>query len=143
MLKTISPLVGPDLLAVLSRMGHGDEIVLADAHFPGHSLNERTLRADGVPVEKLLEGVLPLFPLDTYVRFPVAMMRVVRGDLADPSVERGYRAIIARHEPAVKAVEKIERTAFYERAARAYAVVVTGDTRKYANLILKKGVVGG
>ena len=140
MLKTISPCVGPDLLAVLARMGHGDEIVLADAHFPGHSIHARTLRADGLTVTQLLEGILPLFPLDTYAP-PVALMRVVKGDSADPAVERDYRAAIVRHEPWVKKFERVERMAFYERARKAYAIVMTGERRKYGNIILKKGIV--
>lgn len=143
MLKTISPYVGPDLLATLSRMGHGDEIVLADAHFPGHSLNERTLRADGISVPQLLGGILPLFPLDTYVRAPAAMMRVVKGDTADPRLEREVRDLFARYAEDEVAIERVERLAFYERARRAYAVVMTGETRKYGNLLLKKGVVAG
>ena len=140
MLKSISPVIGPDLLAVLCRMGHGDEIVLADANFPGHSTNERTLRADGVSATWLLDGILPLFPLDTYVRCPLAMMACVRSDSVDP-VEKEFKQVIARHQPQFKKIERIDRFAFYERARHAYAVVMTGETRKYANLILKKGVV--
>ncbi len=143
MLRTISPLVSPDLLAVLSRMGHGDEIILADAHFPGHSVNAQTLRADGVSVSQLLGAILPLFPLDTYVPAPVALMRVVPGDTADPSVEAEVRALLARFEPDVKRIARIERMAFYERARHAFAVVMTGETRKYGNVLLKKGVVAG
>jgi L-fucose mutarotase len=141
MLKTVSPYLSPDLLAELSRMGHGDEIVLSDAHFPGHSNNARTLRADGVTVTQLLGAVLPLFPLDTYVKHAVAMMRPVRGDALDPNVEREYKALLSRHEPNASKIEQVERFAFYERAQKAYCVVVTGDRRKYANIILKKGVV--
>jgi len=141
MLNSISPFIGPDLLALLCRMGHGDEIVLADANFPGHSTHERTLRADGITVAQLLSGILPLFPLDAYVSCPLAMMRVVRGDSADPAVEREYRRELSRHQPQFKKIERVERFAFYERSRRAYAVVMTGESRKYANLILKKGVV--
>lgn len=121
-------------------MGHGDEIVLADAHFPAHALHDRTLRADGISVTDLLLGILPLFPLDTYAP-PVAVMQVVSGDAADPSVEREYREAIARHEPKVRDFERVERMAFYDRARRAYAIVLTGERRKYGNIILKKGLV--
>lgn len=142
MLDGISPVVGPDLLAVLSHMGHGDEIVLADAHFPGHSCNETVLRADGVDIPALLDGVLPLFPLDPYVDSPVAMMAAVSGDNLDPAVEEGYRSTIERHRPGTPAIERVERFAFYERARSAFAVVMTGDVSKYGNVILKKGLVG-
>lgn len=79
MLKGISPLLSPDLLATLARMGHGDEIVLADAHFPGHSVHENALRADGLEIAPLLDGILPLFELDSYVDAPVCMMATVEG----------------------------------------------------------------
>ena len=80
MLKGISPLFSPELLAAIYRMGHGDEIVLADAHFPGHSLGPLVIRADGLRIDDLLGAMLPLFVLDTYVGDPVAMMAVVPGD---------------------------------------------------------------
>lgn len=140
MLKGISPLFSPELLATLYRMGHGDEIVLADAHFPGHSVHPQVIRADGLRVDQLLEAILPLFVLDTYVSDPVVTMAVVPGDTADPSVASGYRALIDVHYPGTPEIAAIERAAFYDRARRAFSVVMTGDTRKYANLILKKGV---
>ncbi len=140
MLKGISPLFSPELLAALYQMGHGDEIVLADAHFPGHSVHPRVIRADGLPIESLLAAILPLFALDDYAQDPVVMMACVPGDEPDPAVESGYRAVIDTHAPQTPPIQMIERFAFYERARRAFAVVMTGDTRKYANLILKKGV---
>lgn len=139
MLKGISKYIGPDLLAILHQMGHGDEIVLADAHFPGHSLGRRVLRADGVPVACLLDGILPLFELDSYAP-PLAMMRVVEGDTLDETVEREYMDIVRRHVPAPPSPERIQRAAFYARARDAYAIVITGELRKYGNLLLKKGV---
>ncbi len=145
MLKGISPLIGPDLLATLHRMGHGDEIVLADAHFPGESLNARVIRADGIKVADLLDAILPLFPLDTYVESPLIMMAPVPGDTLDPEVEKRYREVVDRHVPETPPIQRIERFAFYERAKQAFAVVMTGETAKYGNIILKKGVtpVGG
>ena len=140
MLKGISPLFSPELLATIYRMGHGDEIVLADAHFPGHSLNHRVIRADGLAIDRLLEAMLPLFALDSYVEDPVVMMAPVPGDTADPTVAAGYQAVIDIHSPGTPDIKFIERFAFYERAKAAFAVVMTGDTHKYANIILKKGV---
>jgi L-fucose mutarotase len=140
MLKGISPLFSPELLATIYRMGHGDEIVLADAHFPGHSTNPLVIRADGLQIEALLEAILPLFALDAYVDDPVAMMACVPGDEPDPGVEAGYREVIGKHAPKTPQITFVERFAFYERAKNAFAVVMTGDTRKYANIILKKGV---
>jgi L-fucose mutarotase len=140
MLKGISPLFSPELLATLYRMGHGDEIVFADAHFPGDTMNSRIIRADGLLIEDLLDAVLPLFALDEYVDDPVAMMECVPGDTPDPAVEKGYRVVIDTYAPQTPAISFVERFAFYERAKEAFAVVMTGDTRKYANIILKKGV---
>lgn len=140
MLKGISPLLSPELLATLCRMGHGDEIVLADAHFPGHSVHPDALRADGVAIPPLLDAILPLFALDTYDKAPVLMMETVPGDTADPTVESSYNEALSRHLDDAPNIQKLERFAFYERARKAYAVVVTGDTAKYANIILKKGV---
>ena len=139
MLKGIAPCISPELLKTLAEMGHGDEIVLADAHFPGHSVNDRVLRADGLSVVTLLEGILPLFELDSYAP-PLVMMAAVEGDRLDRMVEQSYLAAIRRHLPKVKPPEQIERSAFYERARAAFAVVMTGETAKYGNLLLKKGV---
>jgi L-fucose mutarotase len=139
-LRGISPLLSPELLATLCRMGHGDEIVLADAHFPGESLGPAVIRADGLRIAGLLDAILPLFVLDEYVDHPVAMMDAVPGDTLDPQVERSYRAAIDRHAPQTPAIARVERFAFYERARQAFAIVMTGETAKYGNVILKKGV---
>ena len=143
MLKGISPLISPELLYTLTRMGHGDEIVLADAHFPGESCNTRVIRADGLLVPSLLEAILPLFELDSYVEHPLIMMAPVSGDTLDPKVERSYIKAVQITNPDIVAVEKIERFAFYERTRDAFAVVMTGDTAKYGNILLKKGVTPG
>lgn len=139
MLKGIAPCISPDLLKILAEMGHGDELVLADAHFPGHSMNARVLRADGLRVATLLDGILPLLELDAYAP-PLAMMAAVPGDRLDPKVEAAYMKAIRRYMPKATVPERIERFAFYERARRAFAVVMTGETAKYGNIILKKGV---
>jgi len=140
MLVGISPLLSPELLATLCAMGHGDEIVLADAHFPGHSVNDTVIRADGLRVADLLDAILPLFALDTYVESPLFMMAPVPGDELDPAVEASYRAAVDRHWPATPAIARVERFAFYEQTRQAFAVVMTGETAKYGNIILKKGV---
>ncbi len=139
MLKGIHPAISPDLLKTLAEMGHGDEIVLADAHFPGHSINARVLRADGVRVGTLLGGILPLFELDAYAP-PLVMMAAVPGDNLDPAVEEKYLAAIRAVCPDAPAPGRIDRFAFYDRAKNAYAVVMSGETAKYGNIILKKGV---
>jgi len=140
MLKGISQLLGPDLLAVLCKMGHGDEIVLADAHFPGESVGRRVLRADGLRIADLLDALLPLFELDGYVESPAVMMAAVDGDTLDPEVEKSYRKAIDAHAPQTPPIGRVERFNFYDRARQAFAVVMIGETAKYGNIILKKGV---
>ena len=138
MLKGIDPVISPELLKVLAEMGHGDEIVFSDAHFPAHRFGREgaiVLRADGIDCERLLAGVIRLFELDAYAT-PVVMMEAVKGDSLDPEVERRYRAAL-KYEGEI---EQMERFAFYARAKKAYAIVLTGATCKYGNIILKKGV---
>lgn len=140
MLKGISPLISPELLQVLYRMGHGDEIILADAHFPGESFNSRVLRADGLRIPELLEAILPLFELDAYVAHPLVMMAAVEGDTLDPKVEESYVTAIHKSNSDAPAIDRIGRFDFYDRATKAFAVVMTGETAKYGNILLKKGV---
>ncbi len=139
MLKGIHPAVSPELLKTLAEMGHGDEIILADAHFPGHSVNARVLRADGLSIATLLDAILPLFELDSYAP-PLVMMAAVPGDTLDPAVEESYLRAIRLHVPDAKPPERIDRFDFYDRARAAFAVVMSGETAKYGNILLKKGV---
>jgi L-fucose mutarotase len=140
MLKNIASCISPDLLKVLAEMGHGDEIVLADAHFPAHSMNARVLRADGVLAATLLEGILPLFELDSSAD-PLVMMAAVEGDKLDPQLEIRYMETVRRFIPTARPPVRIDRFAFYERTRKSFAVVITGETGKYGNILLKKGVI--
>jgi L-fucose mutarotase len=140
MLIGISPLISPELLSTLYRMGHGDEIILADAHFPGETHGQRLVRADGLKIAPLLDAILPLFALDAYVESPLIMMGAVPGDQLDPTVETAYRKSVDKHWPETPAIQRVERFAFYERSKTAFAIVMTGETAKYGNIILKKGV---
>ncbi len=140
MLKGISPVISPELLKIMAEMGHGDELVLADAHFPGHTMCSRVVRVDGLGIPQLLEGIIPLYELDSYTP-PLIMMAAVEGDELDPTVEASYVAAIAKNLNPVPAVERIDRFAFYDRVIEdAFAVVMTGELAKYGNIILKKGV---
>jgi L-fucose mutarotase len=140
MLKGIHPILSPELLKILAEMGHGDEIILADAHFPGHTFCPRNvLRGDGLQIPDLLDGIIPLFELDSYDD-PLIMMAAVDGDQLDPQVEADYMAAIRQHAPDAPAPKRIDRFEFYDRAGKAFACVMTGTTAKYGNVILKKGV---
>ena len=140
MLKGIDPILSPELLKILAEMGHGDEIILADAHFPGATFcPKHVLRGDGLEIPDLLRGILPLFELDAYAD-PLIMMSAVEGDTLDPQVEADYLAAIRTVVPEAPAPVRIDRFAFYDRAEKAFSCVITGTTVKYGNIILKKGV---
>jgi L-fucose mutarotase len=140
MLKGISPVISPELLKVLCEMGHGDEIVLADANYPGASMAKRLLRADGISVTSLLEAIAPLFPFETYAD-PLMMMEVVKGDPVDPAIEAEFMEVIRQSDPDVTSPVRLEKFDFYKRSQNAYALLMTGERRLYANIILKKGVI--
>ncbi|UYO07048.1 MULTISPECIES: L-fucose mutarotase [Paenibacillus] len=141
MLKGISALLSPELLKILSEMGHGDEIVFADGNFPSASLAKRLVRADGHGIPELLQATLELLPLNRYVEYPVMLMQVVPGDPVETPVWEVYRKIVHETEGEDIKFTELERFEFYERAKKAYAVVATGERALYGNLILSKGVI--
>ena len=143
MLKGISPIISPELLKILCEMGHGDEITIGDANFPGASLCSRVVRMDGHGVPEILDALLTLIPLDQYVEHPAALMQVVPGDPTETPIWDTYREILSRHESRGAAcLEEVERFAFYDRVRqKSYAVIMSGEKATYANIILKKGVI--
>lgn len=142
MLKGLDPLLSPDLLHALASMGHGDEIVVADAHFPGATMAKRLIRMDGVDATSVIRAIASVMPLDSFVEAPAAGMQVVGDPKAMPEAVLDFGRTLDQAEGRKVRIEMIERHAFYERARNAFAVVQTGELRTYANLILKKGVVG-
>ena len=141
MLKGISPLLSPGLLQTIAEMGHGDELVIGDCNFPAASMNRRCIRADGLKATDLLDAILALLPLDTFVEEPVTIMEVVPGSMEeDPPIWAKFDSIVQKHQPGT-CTAKIERFAFYERARNAYATVATSETAFYACIILKKGTL--
>ena len=144
MLKGISPIISPELLKVLCEMGHSDRIVIADGNFPAESIgkNSKVIRCDGHGVPELLDAILQLFPLDTYVEKPVSLMEVMKGDNAKTPIWDTYKEIIAKHdERGADTVGTIERFKFYEEAKTAYAIIATSEKAIYANVMLQKGVI--
>ena len=142
MLKGIDPLLGPKLLAVLRAMGHGDEIVIADANFPAESSAppERLIRVDGVTAPRMVQAILSVLPLDDFVPAAAFRMAVVDRPNHVPDIVAHFIVMLSK-SGYERPVESIERLAFYERARAAFAIVATGETRLYGNLILKKGVI--
>lgn len=140
MLKNIPAILSPELVKVLMEMGHGDEIVIADANFPAERLGQRVVRADGHNIPELLDAILKLFPLDGYSDYQYALMEIVEGDDVDPVIWNDYTRIIDEYDSNAQ-VKHIERFDFYEQSKDAFAVLITGETALYGNVILKKGVL--
>lgn len=144
MLKGIPKILSPELLKVLCEMGHSDRLVISDGNFPAESMgkNAIVIRCDGHGVPEILEAILKVFPLDTYVEKPMNLMEVMPGDDVETPIWDAYKEIVAKYdERGDKAVGNIERFAFYEEAKTAYAIIATSESALYANVMLQKGVV--
>jgi L-fucose mutarotase len=142
MLRSVPPVLSPDMLRALAAMGHGDEIVIADANFPGESMGPPCFHAQGTDATTMLKAVLTLMPLDSFVDDPAHTMQVVDDPDAVPDIVGEFQAIINDTADAPAKIAGVERFAFYERARDAFAVILTGEHRLYGNIILKKGVIG-
>ena len=140
MLKGIPAEISPELMKILMEMGHGDEIVFSDANFPASSCAKRLVRCDGIGIVQLLEAVLGFFPLDYAVDKPVCVMSVPPTVSYQPEIWESYRACIEKYDKRTS-FEAIDRFEFYERAKAAYAIVATGERARFANIILKKGII--
>ena len=140
MLKGINTVLSPELLKILCEMGHGDEIVIADANFPAVSLGKRLVRADGIGADILLDAILGVFPLDHYVGEQVVLMEVAKGDSVIPKIWVEYEKMISKYDPRANII-RIELQALYHRAQRPDAEVATAERAQYGNILLKKGVI--
>ena len=140
MLNNIDPLLNGDLLKVLRDMGHGDELVIADANFPAMSLGVPVIRYDGVGTESLLRAIMKYLPLDPYADHCAFRMAVVEDASKLPAICQSYSDILVESGQQVE-IQPVERFAFYERARNAYVIIASGERKPYANLILKKGVI--
>ena len=141
MLKNVPKVLSPELIKVLCEMGHGDEIVLADGNFPSEAIGQRVVRLDAHAGTDVLKAIMSVFPIDTYSDPNAFLMEVVPGDNVETPIWDEYSHIMKESEGENVRIGHIERFAFYERAKKAYAVIATGETALYANLILKKGVI--
>ena len=144
MLKGIPQILSPELLKVLCEMGHSDRLVISDGNFPAESIGKDAIviRCDGHGVPEILDAILQVFPLDTYVEKPANLMQVMDGDDVETPIWDTYKEIIAKHdERGGDAVGNIERFAFYDEAKTAYAIIATSEKALYANIMLQKGVV--
>lgn len=141
MLRGIDPILSPDLLRILCAMGHGDEVVIADANFPGVSSARTLVRQDGINAPRVLRAVLSVMPLDTFVDDPALSMRMVDDPESVPAVVAEFQEVIDMEADNPAQIRPLERFAFYERAKGAFAIIQTGERRLYGNIILNKGVL--
>ena len=146
MLKGIPKILSPELLKVLCEMGHGDRLVIGDGNFPAESMgkNSIVIRLDGHGIPELLDAILEVFPLDTYVESPVTLMELMESDKGKVKtpIWDVYKEIIAKHdERGADAVGEIDRFEFYEEAKKCYAIISTGEGAIYANVMLQKGII--
>lgn len=142
MLRNIPPILSPDLLWTLRAMGHGDDLIIADANFPATALGARCHRLDGLTATDVLQAVLTVLPLDRFVPNPAVVMEVVDDPDAMPPIVTEFQKITTMTADNPATLDKLERFAFYDRAKSAFAIIQTGETRLYGNIILKKGVIG-
>lgn len=146
MLKGIPKILSPELLMVLCEMGHSDRIVIADGNFPSESMGKDAIviRCDGHGVPEILDAILQVMPLDTYVENPVNLMQLMPNDVGkvETPIWDTYKEIVTKHDDrGADAIGNIERFAFYDEAKTAYAIIATGESAIYANVMLQKGVV--
>lgn len=140
MLNKIPKILSSNLLKLMMDMGHGDELIIGDGNFPASAMGIPVVHLDGHGVPEVLDAILELMPLDSYVSQPTALMEVIAGDSYTPVIWDTYKEIFEKHGH-VAEPKKIERYAFYERAKKAFCVVATSEVSQYANVILKKGIV--
>ena len=144
MLQGVPKILSPELLKVLCEMGHSDRLVISDGNFPAESMGKDAIviRCDGHGVPELLDAILQVFPLDTYVEKPMNLMEVMKGDNVETPIWETYKEIVAKHDSrGADAIGQIERFEFYDESKTAYAIIATGESALYANIMLQKGVV--
>lgn len=141
MLRNIDPAISPELLYVLAQMGHGDELVIADRNFPSYRVGQRVVDARGYNAPQMIAAVCSLLPLDVTVDEPVWRMATAEGPDDVPPVHAEVISAVEPYLATGQQVGAIERFAFYDRAASAFAVVVTGEQRPFGDFVLTKGVL--
>lgn len=146
MLKGIPKILPPELLKVLCEMGHSDRICIADGNFPSESMGKDAIviRMDGHGIPEILDAILAVFPLDTYVETPVTLMQLMARDVGKvpTPIWDEYVNIVKKHdERGADAFGNIDRFDFYDEAKKCYCIIATGESAIYANVILQKGVI--
>ena len=140
-LRHIDPLISPELMLVMMQMGHGDEIVFADRNFPVVSLADNLVVYNGVTISQLLPAILHYFPIDYVVEHPVYLMRIPSNSDYTGDIVGEYQAILDAAHGSPVSIGYLDRQDFYDRASRAFSVVATSDSARFANIIIRKGIV--
>lgn len=145
MLKGIPKVLTPEMLKILCEMGHDDEIVIADAHFPAEAMGKRVIQYPCISAPEMVEAIVKVMPLDTYVDAPIKVMSLVESDIQKgmktPDMWEQVRVSASEIEQFEVKLGEYERFEFYEHARKAYAIIQTGEERQYGNFMLRKGVV--
>ena len=142
MLLNTPKIIPPELLMLLSEMGHGDELTIGDANFPAHAYSDKIIRMDGHGIPEILDAVLQLIPLDQYVENPVTLMEIPPTDDTKAPIWDEYAKVIEKHEERPDVIEHVERFAFYDKVrSGSRFVIMTGESALYANIIIRKGVI--
>ena len=142
MLKNMPKIMTPELMNIMMNMGHSNELTIIDAHFPGYSNAKRYYNAAGIDIPQLLDAILYFMPLETSIFSEKAafMMNVVPGDSMNEGLNEEIEAVFKKHNPDFRGIGKLDRLDFIDRAKKSFAIIATGETRKYSNVILIKGL---
>lgn len=148
MLKTIDPILGPDLLWLLAAMGHGDDLAVVDANHPAETIarattSGRIVRLPGLAMAEVVRAILTVLPIDDFEPEPIRRMLVVDDPAVVPPVQKEVEAVVEAAGAVPTPLPGIERFAFYEAARKAFGVVQVGDARPYGCFLLRKGVIAG
>jgi L-fucose mutarotase len=148
MLRSVDPVLTPDLLWILASMGHGDDLALVDANHPAEriaaaTISKRLVRLPGLTMERAARAILSVLPLDTYVPDPARRMEIIGDTATVPAVQQVVQAEIDRVSAGPQPLVGIERFAFYDAAKASFAVVQVGDARLYGCFLFRKGVIAG
>ena len=141
MLIDIDPILSPELLSTLHSMGHGDTLVLADANFPASSLGTKLIRLDGLSIPQAAKAILSVFPLDSFIDFPVRRMEIDDNPAKINETHNDFSKILKETSGDRWKIGSIERFQFYKEAKKAFVIISTTDARPYGCFILTKGVI--
>ncbi|MEM5501678.1 RbsD/FucU domain-containing protein [Ahrensia kielensis] len=146
MLIGIDGRISPQLLFVLSSMGHGDEIAIVDSNFPASSTAAYCQIGEpidllGINAVECIELIAGIMPLDSFVDHSALRMEIDNAPDELGPVHEDASVVLNKIAGNEDKFGSIERQEFYERSKSAFAVIRTGETRPYGCFLLRKGVI--